>query len=121
MKDRSSKSEDADLFISLHIESHIDENEDMMLAIYNDLNQNAEQSKHFAELLSDEFYEISKPFKVGYTDGYYVLQNSKCPAILLNMGYFSNNDSEQYLNSDEGIKQIAKELSDALVQASNDK
>ena len=81
----------------------------------NDLNKNAKSSQYFGELLSDEFYEINKKFKVGYTDGYYVLQNAKSPAILFYMGYFSNPESEKYLNSQEGIAQLAQELSDAIM------
>jgi len=114
LKDRVSKSENSDLFISLHTENHEDENEEMMIAIYNDQNENAESSKNFGELMKLEYSAINKEFKVGYTDGYYVLQNAKAPAILFVMGYFSNLESEEYLNSEKGIKEIAKELSDAI-------
>ena len=34
---------------------------------------------------------------------------------LLNMGYFSNPDSEKYLNSEEGINEIATKLSEAIL------
>jgi N-acetylmuramoyl-L-alanine amidase len=114
LKDRVIKSEGADLFISLHIETHEDDNEDMMVAIYSDQNENAKASQYFGELLSVEFEEINRDFKVGYTDGYYVLQNAKSPAILFYMGYFSNPESKKYLNSEDGIAQIANELSDAI-------
>lgn len=114
LEDRIKFTENADLFISLHIESHEDENEDMMLAIYNDQNENAKASQYFADLLSNEFYEINQKFKTGYNDGYYVLRNSKSPAILFNMGYISNPKAANYLNSEEGIRQIAQELSDAI-------
>ncbi len=114
LEDRVKLTENADLFISLHIESHEDKNEDMMLAIYNDQNENAAASQYFADLLSSEFYEINQKFKIGYNNGYYVLKNSKSPAILYNMGYISNPESANYLNSEEGIRQIAQELSDAI-------
>ncbi|WMN11124.1 N-acetylmuramoyl-L-alanine amidase [Marivirga salinae] len=114
LKDRVRKSENADIFISLHTEIHANENEDMMLAIYNDQNDNAESSKNFGELMKHEYTAINKEFKVAYTDGYYILQNAKAPAILFIMGYFSNSEAEDYLNSDIGIKQIALELSDAI-------
>jgi murein DD-endopeptidase MepM/ murein hydrolase activator NlpD len=114
LEDRVKLTENADLFISLHIESHEDENEDMMLAIYNDQNKNAKTSQYFADILSNEFYEINQKFKIGYNNGYFVLKNSKSPAILFNMGYISNPESVEYLNSEEGITQITKELSDAI-------
>ncbi|ADR20448.1 hypothetical protein MATR_19320 [Marivirga tractuosa] len=117
LKDRVKKTETADLFISLHIESHEDENKDIMVAIYNDQNENANASQYFADLLSNEFYEINRKFKLGYNNGFYVLKNSKCPAILFNMGYISNPESVTYLNSEEGIRQIAQELSDAIKAA----
>ncbi|MGJ3234699.1 N-acetylmuramoyl-L-alanine amidase [Marivirga sp.] len=114
LEDRVNLTENADLFISLHIESHKDVNENMMLAIYNDQNENAEASQYFADLLSSEFYEINQKFKIGYNNGYYVLKNSKSPAILFNMGYISNPESANYLNSEEGIRQITQELTDAI-------
>ncbi len=115
LEDRVSESSNADLFISLHVETHEDEKEDMMTAIYNYQNNYAESSKSFAELLSTEFEQIDKKLKVGFTEGYYILKNAKSPAILFNIGYISDEASKQYLNSKEGTAQVAKELSEAII------
>ncbi|WKV11244.1 N-acetylmuramoyl-L-alanine amidase [Marivirga harenae] len=115
LKDRVSKSEGADLFISLHMELHEDEEEEMMTAIYNYQSEHSAASQYFGELLSKEFEEINRKFKVGYTEGNYVLKNAMSPAVLYNIGYFSNSESERYLNSEKGMKEIAQELSDAIM------
>jgi len=114
LEERVSNSESSDLFISLHIETHAYQEENSMLAIYNDQNDNASKSKYFSELLAQEMKNESKDLKVGYSSGYYVLKNAKCPAVLFSMGYFSNPESEKYLNSQHGMEQLAKELSDAI-------
>ncbi|SMG10795.1 Murein DD-endopeptidase MepM and murein hydrolase activator NlpD, contain LysM domain [Marivirga sericea] len=117
LEERVSNSESSDLFISLHIETHEYKDENSMLAIYNDQNDNASHSKYFSELLAQEMKNENKILKVGYSSGYYVLKNAKCPAVIFSMGYFSNPESEQYLNSEKGMKEIAQELSDAIMAA----
>jgi len=114
LEERVSNSKNSDLFISLHIETHAYKEESSMLAIYNDQNDHASQSKYFSELLAQEMESENKILKVGYSSGYYVLKNAKCPAVLFSLGYFSNPESEEYLNSEEGMNEIAQELSDAL-------
>ncbi|WP_375577845.1 N-acetylmuramoyl-L-alanine amidase [Marivirga tractuosa] len=117
LEDRINYSENSDLFVSLNAEAHEDTEENMMLAFYNDNNENTEASKYFSEQLSHEFSGINKKFRVGYTRGYYILKNAKSPAVMFCMGYFSNPESVEYLNSEKGMKEIAKELSDAIVAA----
>jgi len=118
LKDRVNKSENADLFVSLHIDNHANEGEDQTLAIYNESNNQSEEAAYFGKILNDEFSKLRREFKLGYTvgntNGYYILQNSKAPAILFVMGYFSNPVSEKYLNSEEGMKEIAEKLSVAI-------
>lgn len=114
LEERVKLSEKADLLISLHVETHEYEKENRMVAIYNDQNDHASQSKYFSEILSQELRNIDKTLRVGYSSGFYILKNAKCPAVLFSMGYFSNPESEEYLNSDEGMKEIAQELSDAI-------
>lgn len=88
LEERVKLSEKADLLISLHVETHEYEKEHRMVAIYNDQNDHASQSKYFSEILSQELRNIDKTLRVGYSSGFYILKNAKCPAVLFSMGYF---------------------------------
>jgi len=115
LEERVSNTNNADLFISLHVETHEYEDEDRLIAIYNDSNEFTAQSKYFSELIANEFKEIDKIVRLGYSTGFYVLKNTRCPSVMLSVGYFSNPDSEKYLNSEEGINEIATKLSEAIL------
>lgn len=41
---------------------------------------------------------------------FYVLKNSKCPAVLLEMGYLSNEKDRNYLKSESGQNKIAAKI-----------
>ena len=45
---------------------------------------------------------------------FYVLKNSKCPAVLLEMGYLSNEKDRNYLNSESGQNKIAAKILEAI-------
>lgn len=116
LAERIAMSEDADMFISLHVERHEDKMEDMLVPIYNDLGEFEAASKRFAQLLTEEFKGAGKNIRPAYSSGYYVLKNAKCPPVLFNIGYVSNVDSDLYLNSKEGKKEIAQEIADAIIR-----
>ena len=116
LAERIAMSEDADMFISLHVERHEDKMEDMLVPIYNDLGAFEATSKRFAQLLTEEFKGAGKNIRPAYSSGYYVLKNAKCPPVLFNIGYVSNVDSDLYLNSKEGKKEIAQEIADAIIR-----
>ncbi|GAB3339595.1 hypothetical protein GCM10027429_26220 [Marivirga atlantica] len=116
LAERIAMSEDADMFISLHVERHEDKMEDMLVPIYNDLGEFEAASKRFAQLLTEEFNGVGKNIRPAYSSGYYVLKNAKCPPVLFNIGYVSNADSDLYLNSKDGKKEIAQEIADAILR-----
>jgi N-acetylmuramoyl-L-alanine amidase len=45
---------------------------------------------------------------------FYVLKNSKCPAVLLEMGYLSNEKDRNYLKSESGQNKIADKILEAI-------
>lgn len=114
LKDRMLQTEGADLFISLHVEEHTDKNQDFMMPAYLENGKYEKKSQRFAKLLAYEFGQKDKEVNVAYTNGYYVLKNAKCPAVLFHIGMVSNLNADRYLNSEKGQAEIAKELSDAI-------
>lgn len=117
LKDRTAMSKEADLFLSLHIERHQNPEENSLLPVYIDQGELSEASKRFADLLVDEFRASGQNIQAGYSTGYYVLKNAHCPPVLFNIGYASNINSDSYLNSEVGRKEIAQLIADAIKKA----
>lgn len=40
----------------------------------------------------------------------YIIKNSKCPAVLLEVGYLSNANDRAYITSESGKDEIAKNI-----------
>lgn len=113
IRERYIKSEDADLFISLHTDNYSGKGS-FIVPVYNDQNEFSEESKRLAQLLATEFESEGKDARVGYSSGYAVLENANCPAVLLNVGWFSDKDEDQYLSTDNGQYEVAQQISDAI-------
>lgn len=113
LKDRSNKTVDADLFISLHTDNYSGKGS-FVVPVYHDLNEYSEQSKRLAKLLASEFESIGKESRVGYSSGYAVLENANCPAVLLNVGWFSDPAEDEYLSSNNGQQEVATQITDAI-------
>ncbi|MEM7297986.1 MAG: N-acetylmuramoyl-L-alanine amidase, partial [Bacteroidota bacterium] len=113
LKDRSKQAMGADLFISLHTDNYTGEGS-FVVPVYNDMNEYSDRSKRFAKLLASEFESCGKEAKVGYSSGYAVLRDSKCPAVLLNVGWFSDPVEDEYLSSNSGQQEVATQISDAI-------
>lgn len=115
LRRRSVMSDDADLFISLHVE---DANGlGLVTPVYSNQNEFEEGSHQLARLLSSEFQQVGKETKIGYSSGYWVLNKANCPAVLLKIGGFSDPKEVQYLSSLEGRKEVAGVVSEAIQQA----
>lgn len=113
LSERVANTESADLFLSLHVESHQQKDQKSALAIYYDRNDLSEKAKNIAQITSNEMQNCGKDCKVGYSD-YFVLVNSKCPAVMLNVGYLSNEEDAAYLSSDVGQDEIAEQVARAI-------
>ncbi|GGA96417.1 N-acetylmuramoyl-L-alanine amidase family protein [Puia dinghuensis] len=70
----------------------------------------------FATLVEDEFAKAGRESEgVFQRDvGIRVLQATGMPSVLIETGFLSNVDEEQYLMSDEGQDEVAKNIMDAL-------
>ncbi len=116
--------QNADLFIALHV----DNGPDVKNPAYNPLSvfvskdkyDNAGSSKLFASALIGTFKENYKiaiaDFPTQRETGIWVLQEAKCPAVLIEAGDIRSKAAMDYLLSEEGQTQFAKNVLKAISQ-----
>jgi N-acetylmuramoyl-L-alanine amidase len=76
-----------------------------------------ENSLHFATLIEAEFVKegrISRGVKQRNDIGIWVLHATGMPSVLIETGFISDRDEEEYINSDKGQSEIVQNISDAL-------
>lgn len=99
-----------DLVISLHVNSSQDLNENGVNAFVSKQNVFYEKSKESAKDLVDKISN-EKLAKGEVKDAnYFVLKNSKCPALLVEIGYLTNENNRTYLISENGQNEIANKI-----------
>lgn len=83
--------------------------EEQMIAISLRTQQYAERSKNLAYNVEDEFIKIGRASRDVRQRGVgiWVLQAVAMPAILVELGFISNPEEENYLNSQDGQQQLA--------------
>lgn len=98
-----------DLVISLHLNSDRDTTIRGIDALVGTENSNNEESKEIAEAI---FQSTPKSYSKGEVKeiNYFTLNNLNCPAILLELGYTSNSQDREYLNSQLGQQRIAETI-----------
>lgn len=97
-----------DLMISLHI-SIGDKNISGMEIYYPRDGEYTQKSKQFAYILSKSFtdYDIQiNSFKLESAN-YYVLRSVSCPAVLVELGFLTNEHDVAYLNDEDGQEEVA--------------
>lgn len=100
-----------DLVISIHVNRNMKKETDAEGAeiYYSDENSKAEISKNLAEKLSLKMgnAEVKK-------QNLHILRNSNVPAILVELGFISNEEDRKLLTSENGQNQFAKNILDFL-------
>ncbi|CAC9973908.1 N-acetylmuramoyl-L-alanine amidase [Flavobacterium panici] len=98
------------LVISLHVNSSENLNENGVNAYVSKQNGFYEESKEKAENLVDKI--SNEKFAKGEVKdaNYFVLKNSKCPALLVEIGYLTNENDRNYLISENGQNEIANKI-----------
>lgn len=110
----------ADFFISLHCNYYEDDAQVSGLECYYN-NPDATESKIYAESiinatsLSDDI--ISREAKVG---NYYVLRNTKMPAVLVEMGFLSNFSERQKLSSEDYQEILSQKIAEGILNKLKD-
>ena len=106
----------ADFFISLHCNYYKDDAQIAGLECYYS-SLDTTQSKMYAESIIDAV-SSSDDIKVRDTkaEEYYVLQNTRMPAVLVEMGFLSNYSECQNLLSDDYQEILSKKIADGILQ-----
>lgn len=73
-----------------------------------------EQSVKFASLLQDEYATVDRYDRGVKEKSLAVLARAAMPAVLTEIGFISNPYEEEYMNSDEGRKEIAECIAKAI-------
>ena len=98
------------LLISLHVNASKNLNENGVDAFVSNLNGFYEESKEMAEKLVDKIAN-DKLAKGDVNDApLMVLRGSKCPALMLEIGYLSNENDRAYITSENGQNEIANKI-----------
>jgi len=75
------------------------------------------KSLNLADLVEKEFIEtgrVSRGVKQRNHTGIWVLQATGMPSVLVEIGFISNKDEEEYINSDKGQEEIVGDLVNAF-------
>lgn len=76
-----------------------------------------ENSLHFANFIEAEFVKegrLSRGVKQRNDKGIWVLQATGMPSVLVETGFISDKEEEEYLNSDKGQEEIVNNITEAL-------
>ena len=72
----------------------------------------------FAKHIEDEFLQAGRTYRGGVKQrnekGIWVLQATGMPSVLIETGFITNKQEEEYLNSDEGQQQIVENVIEAI-------
>jgi len=98
------------LVISLHVNSSKNLNQNGVNAYVSKQNGFYEKSKESAENLVDKISSEKLARGEVKDANYYVLKNSKCPALLVEIGYLTNENDRNYLVSENGQNEIANKI-----------
>lgn len=106
----------ADFFISLHCNYYEGDARIKGLECYYDSPDEAE-SKGYAESITNAV-SLSEDIKVRdvKTESYYVLQNTRMPAVLVEMGFLSNDSECEKLTSDEYQEILSQKIAEGILQ-----
>lgn len=99
-----------DILISLHLNASKNPNEKGVSAFISSQNGFYEKSLEKANQLIENISNNNLA-KGGVKDAnLYIIKNSKCPAVLLEVGYLSNANDKAYITSESGKDEIAKNI-----------
>ncbi len=111
------KKENADLFLSLHvnsIEGHPEHSQYEMDYYAN--NPYASSLMLFCESLAQKLDNKSKIFADEFDDAFRVTKHGEHPSVLFEMGYATNEADAEKLNSPQWREELCKTLTDCIVE-----
>ena len=120
--DRVKAAKGADLFISIHCNAAANKDAN---GIEFWTSKGRTSSDIFADILYRNFKSRfnSRNFRVDLSDGdsdkesnYYVLKNTACPAVLIELEFISNDEAKDFLVSIDNQKQMAEAIYESVLE-----
>lgn len=75
-----------------------------------------EQSVSFASLVEQNFTKSGRSSRGVKQAGFWVLKQAAMPAVLVELGYISNREEENFLSKDKNLDKLANDILKAFVQ-----
>lgn len=123
LKDRVAfvNAQNADLMLSIHCNANSNPKVSGVEAFYYDKNEYEKQSLSFSEILVKNQIQIFASKGKVKTAGFYMLKNVNCPAVVLELGFLTNENDRTILSNDEHQKTISKSIYESLMEIRNNK
>ena len=102
-----------DLLLSIHINNSLDSKANGTEIYYSKANEFYKRALNYADkIISNSVDEIQmKGLKEA---NFTILKNTKCPALMVEVGFLSNMENRGFLTSDEGQQQVAMSILNAI-------
>lgn len=103
----------ADIFISVHADAFTNREVKGTTAYY--YTKGSAQSKRLADSVRTALIDSIGTLDRGtQTSNFYVVKHTDMPAILVEISFISNADEERMMNSEAGVKKIARGIADGI-------
>ena len=103
-----------DLVVSLHVNASKNAEANGTQAFISSKKDFYEKAKRSAEIILNNISGVNLVKGKVEEAPFYVLKNSNCAAITLEMGYLSNNNDRAYLNSESGQNELAAKILESV-------
>ena len=112
---------DSDFFISIHCNSSDSKGPSGTEIYYYDKESNGVKVKDLATISSEEMDKAISLKKRGIVkmqgDNIFILKKAEVPAVIIEVGYMSNNNDLNYINDDDNRKNIAHGVYNSIMRA----
>jgi N-acetylmuramoyl-L-alanine amidase len=106
----------ANLFLSLHINQHDDQNQRGVEVYYSEKNSQSSLSREYGQQLAQNVSLTGNGNVSVKTADFLVLREASCPSLLLNLGFLSNSQDAAFLVSEDNQRQLASQIVRAITE-----
>lgn len=115
---RLANEQDAELFVSIHCNYYEKDTAVRGLECY--YYEESQIGREYAQELINTLEEIGKiTIRNAKKDSFYVLKNTKTPAVLVELGYLSNRDECKRLTEEDYQRELAEEMTKGIIDILN--
>ena len=99
--------------ISLHLDNSTNTSDNGMTIFYSKNNEEPEESREITSSIANSI-DLGHSQMYISTANFFVLREVKCPAVMLNLGYLSNDHDREILLGDKNYKRISEKILEAI-------